>query len=92
MNIFEFRGRLIDDYAAYTGSFIEIRDRRIQRFLKQQLDAGVLWPEPLIQLNPSFETGESRMFRCCKRRLTREYLDWLPNPEEVFDRRSNGYL
>jgi hypothetical protein len=24
--------------------------------------------------------------------LTREYLDWLPNPEEVFNRRSNGYL
>ena len=24
--------------------------------------------------------------------LTREYLDWLPNPEEVFSRRSNGYL
>ena len=24
--------------------------------------------------------------------LTREYLDWLPNPEEVFSRRSDGYL
>jgi hypothetical protein len=24
--------------------------------------------------------------------LTRAYLDWLPNPEEVFGRRSNGYL
>lgn len=24
--------------------------------------------------------------------LTREYLDWLPNPEEVFRRRSSGYL
>jgi hypothetical protein len=24
--------------------------------------------------------------------LTREYLDWLPNPEEVFSRRENGYL
>ena len=24
--------------------------------------------------------------------LTREYLDWLPNPEEVFSRRQNGYL
>jgi len=24
--------------------------------------------------------------------LTREYLDWLPNPEEVFTRRSRGYL
>jgi hypothetical protein len=24
--------------------------------------------------------------------LTREYLDWLPNPEEVFSRKQNGYL
>ena len=24
--------------------------------------------------------------------LTREYLDWLPNPEEVFTRKENGYL
>ena len=24
--------------------------------------------------------------------LTREYLDWLPTPEEIFSRRSNGYL
>jgi hypothetical protein len=24
--------------------------------------------------------------------LTRPYLDWLPNPEEVFNRRENGYL
>ena len=24
--------------------------------------------------------------------LTREYLDWLPNPEEVFSGRSSGYL
>ena len=24
--------------------------------------------------------------------LTREYLAWLPNPEEVFNRRSSGYL
>ena len=24
--------------------------------------------------------------------LTREYLDWLPNPEEVFSRRAGGYL
>ncbi|PYJ59757.1 MAG: hypothetical protein DME74_11775, partial [Verrucomicrobia bacterium] len=24
--------------------------------------------------------------------LTREYLDWLPNPEQVFSRKQNGYL
>lgn len=59
MNIFDFRRRLTDDYAAYTRSFVEIRDARIHAFVNQQLAAGVLWPEPLIQLNPSFEAGES---------------------------------
>jgi hypothetical protein len=24
--------------------------------------------------------------------LTREYLDWAPNPEEVFSRKQGGYL
>jgi hypothetical protein len=24
--------------------------------------------------------------------LSREYLDWLPNPEEVFNRKQGGYL
>ena len=24
--------------------------------------------------------------------LTREYLDWLPNPEEVFSRKTGRYL
>src|SRR5262249_17224499 len=59
MNIFNFRRQLIDDYSSYTRSFIEIRDPRIQTFVDQQLDGGVLWPESLIQLNPSFEAGES---------------------------------
>lgn len=57
MNIFDFRQQLIDDYAAYTRSFIQIRDERLDRFVREQLDAGTLWPESLIQLNPSFEPG-----------------------------------
>ncbi len=57
MNIFEFRRQVIEDYAAYTRSFIQIRDPRLQAFVDEQLEAGVLWPEPLIQLNPSFEPG-----------------------------------
>jgi hypothetical protein len=58
MHIFQFRDRLTHDYAAYTKSFIQIRDQRIWGHVEQSLDAGVLWPEPLIQLNPSFEPGE----------------------------------
>src|SRR5438067_1622623 len=59
MNVFELRKRLIDDYAAYVGGFIEIRDRRIREHVDRSLEAGELWPEPLIQINPAFERGES---------------------------------
>ena len=58
MQIFQLRDQLIHDYAAYTKSFIQIRDQQIRKYVKQSLDAGVLWPEPLIQLNPSFEQVE----------------------------------
>jgi hypothetical protein len=53
MNIFDFRRQLIADYAAYTRSFIQIRDRQIREYVSSQLEAGVLWPDSLIQLNPS---------------------------------------
>src|SRR5438132_678156 len=51
MNVFELRKRLIGDYSAYVGGFIEIRDPRIGEHVERSLDAGELWPEPLIQLN-----------------------------------------
>jgi len=57
MNIFDFRRRVIADYERYTRSFIQIRDPRLRAFVDEQLQAGVFWPEPLIQLNPSFEPG-----------------------------------
>ncbi len=59
MNIFSFRQQVIEDYAAYTRSFIQIRDSKVRVFVDKQLRAEILWPEPLIQLNPSFEPGAS---------------------------------
>ena len=59
MNIFAFRRQVIENYAAYTRSFIQIREPRLHDFVAEQLRAGVLWPEPLIQANPSFEPGAS---------------------------------
>jgi hypothetical protein len=58
MNIFEFRNQLIGDYADYIKSFIQIRDPHISEYVQQKLQEGVLWPEPLIQLNPLFARGE----------------------------------
>lgn len=58
MNVFELNQYLISDYSSYIRSFIQIRDRRIDEYVQKSLDEGLLWPEPLIQLNPSFEPGQ----------------------------------
>ena len=58
MDVFELRNRLVEDYGSYVRSFIRIKDVRIEAEVKESLDEGLLWPDPLIQLNPSFETGD----------------------------------
>jgi len=59
MDVFDLRDRLVADYADYVRSFINIRDPQIAGKVEEKLQQGVLWPEPLIQLNPSFEPGGS---------------------------------
>ncbi|HLG64836.1 MAG TPA: DEAD/DEAH box helicase [Ktedonosporobacter sp.] len=57
--IFDFRNQLIHDYASYVQSFLQIRDQYIRKHVQGQMARGAFWPEPLIQLNPLFEPGES---------------------------------
>jgi len=57
MDIFDFRDNLVKDYAGYVRSFIRIRDEHIRRYVDSRLDTGSLWPDPLLQLNPSFASG-----------------------------------
>jgi len=57
MNVFKLRDRLVGDYSSYISSFIQIQDERIQKYVDEQLEQGLLWPDPLIQLNPSFKPG-----------------------------------
>ena len=59
MNIFRFRDKLIKDYRNYTEGFLEIREPCLKEFVKLQLDNGALWPDPLLQINPSFAKGRS---------------------------------
>lgn len=59
MNAFNLRDNLVLDYARYTRSFIKIRDQRIKEKVDDALNSGELWPDPLLQLNPSFEPGGS---------------------------------
>ena len=58
MDVFDLRDNLIQDYDSYIRSFLNISDESIGSYVDQSLCAGSLWPEPLIQLNPSFEPGD----------------------------------
>ena len=58
MNVFALRQWLVEEYADYTRSFITVRDARIRGLIESELDRGLLWPEPMVQLNPTFEPGE----------------------------------
>ena len=45
-----------------------------------------------FRLEGEISIDQRRLHGTIKLGLTREYLDWLPNPEEVFNRKQNGYL
>lgn len=57
MDVFDLHRDLIHDYASYTRSFIRIADERIHKAVDTEIQQGLLWPDPLLQLNPSFEPG-----------------------------------
>jgi ATP-dependent helicase YprA (DUF1998 family) len=55
MNVFQIHSGIIDDYATYIRSFLNIADPTIREVVEGELSKGKLWPEPLLQFNPSFE-------------------------------------
>ena len=59
MQVFALRDRLVKDYRNYAESFLTIRDARVREHVRTELDRGLLWPDPQIQLNPAFEAGET---------------------------------
>ena len=56
-DVFALREQLVGDYRRYAESFLAIRDERIAEHVQAKLDEGLLWPDPPLQLNPSFEPG-----------------------------------
>ena len=86
MDVFQLRRRLVEDYSSYVRSFIRIKNSRVEEEVQRGLEGGHLWPEPLIQLNPSFEAGETieeladegTLHEECARvfRRKRELHDW----------------
>lgn len=59
MNVFEIHRRIVDDYARYIRSFINIADPEIAKKVEEELASGKLWPDPLLQFNPAYEKAGS---------------------------------
>ena len=58
-NIFDLHKSILSDYKLYIDSFINIADEKILETVRKDFDSGNLYPEPLVQFNPSFESGGS---------------------------------
>ena len=56
-NIFDLHKDILTDYKLYIDSFINIADPKIRETVTREFDSGNLYPEPLVQFNPSFESG-----------------------------------
>ena len=59
LDVFKLREDVVNEYADYVTSFINIHDGRIDQFVRQELAQGALWPAPALQLNPAYEPAET---------------------------------
>ena len=57
MDILNFHKKLINNYKTYIQSFLNIKDPSILNFVDSEIANKKLWPEPLVQFNPTFERG-----------------------------------
>ena len=54
LDVFELRNAVVAEYRDYVESFVRVYDPRVNQFVREQLSAGELWPEAVLQLNPAF--------------------------------------
>jgi len=58
--IFDIHHAIINDYRDFVHSFIQIADDRVRDFINKALrEEEKLWPEPLLQLSPSYKVVSS---------------------------------
>jgi ATP-dependent helicase YprA (DUF1998 family) len=59
-SIFEAHEKIVDDYKNYVQSFHNISDEDVQRFIDEEIIYNnSLWPDALIQVNPTYEPAET---------------------------------
>ena len=62
MNIFNVHNQVIEEYSKYISSFLDISNTRIKEAVEEYFKSRKLWPQPLLQFNPSYELSEPIIF------------------------------
>ena len=57
MDVFAFRNEIVAEYERFSRSFTKIRAEDISQAVDAAYKEGHFWPDPLVQLNPNFESG-----------------------------------
>lgn len=73
MNVFALRDAVTDEYKKFATSFTPIHAEDIQQQVNAIYSEGRFWPEPLIQINPTY-----------KRTATIDSLDLHPGCSQIF--------
>jgi len=56
-NVFSYRDAVIDEYSRFSRSFTKISAEDIKHIVDAEYANGRYWPDPLIQINPNYQTS-----------------------------------
>ena len=59
MDVFDLDRRVVGEYSDFARSFTKMRSPDIRARIDEQYASDRFWPEPILQLNPHFQVGES---------------------------------
>ncbi len=57
MDVFTLRDQLVAEYEQFTRSFVKIKSDDIRQVVDHSYSKGDFWPDPIIQLNPTYVPG-----------------------------------
>ena len=57
MDVFQFREQLVTEYEQFTRSFTRMRSDDVREVVDREYASQRYWPEPLIQINPTYRSG-----------------------------------
>jgi len=94
MNVFSMRDAILEGYSDYVRSFLNIADPTIRAKVEQALfGERVLWPETLVQVNPTYAKGQSVESLVQSGRLHPECLNifrYRDRPISLYKHQSEG--